>query len=150
MEVLLFAVGGHVCALPLTHVAEVMRMQPVTPRGTLTAGVLGSAIIRGQATPVVDTSLLLDGVPTDAPSLVLLRFEARQVALAVEHIIGPSKLTPDQMRQAPALLRDDAAMITSIGVRDAELVHVLDAIRLLRHAAEHAGEPSSSHGERTA
>jgi purine-binding chemotaxis protein CheW len=150
VEVLLFAVGGHVCALPLTHVAEVMRMQPVTPRGTLTAGVLGSAVIRGQPTPVVDANLLLNGAPTDAPSLLLLRVEERRVALAVQCIIGPSKLTSDQVRQAPALLRDDAAVITGIGVRDAELVHVLDAIRLLRHAAELSDEPAVSRGERTA
>lgn len=125
-------------------------MQPVTPRGTLTAGVLGSAVIRGQPTPVVDAGLLLNGVPTEAPSLVSLRFEGRHVALAVQRIIGPSKLTSDQIGQAPALLRDDAAVITSIGVRDAELVHVLDAIRLLHHADELADDSRGNHGERTA
>lgn len=146
MDVLLFAVSDHVCALPLTHVAEVMRMQPVTARETLPVGVVGSAIIRGQPTPVVDASILLNGVRTETPSLVLLRFQERRVALAVQRIIGPSKLDAEQMRRAPALLRDDAAMITNIGVRDAELVHVLDAIALLNHTADFGQASTPSRG----
>jgi chemotaxis signal transduction protein len=59
VEVLLFTVGAQSCALPLSDVAEVMRAQPLASQGLQTPGVLGTSLIRGRPTPVVDAGQLL-------------------------------------------------------------------------------------------
>ncbi len=48
MQVLVLTVGAQLRALPLTEVVEVMRAQPITSRGMLPQGVLGTAVIVSQ------------------------------------------------------------------------------------------------------
>lgn len=131
MEVLLFTVGHQCCALPLADVAEVMRAQPLTSHGMLTAGVLGTAIIRGQATPVVDAGQLLCGERTRGGRLVLLRVGSRRVALAVDRVLGTTRSSERHLHTAPALLTGNRPVIERIGVLDSELVHVLSAVRVM-------------------
>ena len=131
MEVLLFTVGKQCCALPLGDVAEVMRAQPLSSHGMLTAGVLGTAIIRGQATPVVDAGQLLCGERAQGGRLVLLRVGSRRVALAVDSVLGTTPSTERQLDAAPALLTGNKPVIERIGVLDSELVHVLSAVRVM-------------------
>lgn len=146
MEVLLFAVGTQRCALPLKDVAEVMRGQPLTSHGLLTPGVLGTAIIRGRPTPVVDAGVLLTGNNAHGDRLVLLRVEGRPVALAVDRILGTARLSHGQLTDTPALLNGNQNTIEAIGVLDAELVNLLNTVRLLGEAHAHLS-PSEPTGE---
>lgn len=131
MKVLLFAVGTQRCALPLSDVAEVMRAQPLTSHGLLTPGVLGTSIIRGVPTPVVDAGLLLSGAPTRGARLVLLRVGGRAVALAVDSVLGTARLSREQLTETPALLNGDHAVVQAIGVLDSELVHLLNTVQVV-------------------
>lgn len=134
MEVLLFAVGTQRCALPLADVAEVMRAQPLTSHARLTPGVLGTAVIRGRATPVIDAGQLLTGAPTLGERIVLLRVGNRAVALAVDSVLGTTELNQAHLSETPALLNGEQTVLKAIGVLDSELINVLDAVRLVRES----------------
>jgi chemotaxis signal transduction protein len=146
VEVLLFAVGPQRCALPLTDVAEVMRAQPLTSHGLLTPGVLGTAIIRSQPTPVVDAGKLLTGESTSGERIILLRVGGRAVALAVDSVLGTARLEHRQLTDAPALVSGNSAIVKAIGVLDSELIHILNTVRLIRDS-DAATATSESHRE---
>jgi purine-binding chemotaxis protein CheW len=59
---LVVGVKGRLCAVPLTHVIEIMRPLPVEPISDVPLFVQGVSIIRGIPTPVVDLGALL-GAP---------------------------------------------------------------------------------------
>ena len=82
--------GGHLCAVPLAQVSEVMRPLPVEQLAGAPAGVAGLALIRGQPTPVIDLSSLLPRdedeearEPAGAARFVTLRVGGRQIGLRV-------------------------------------------------------------------
>jgi purine-binding chemotaxis protein CheW len=129
VQVLVFTVGAQCCAVPLTDVVEVMRAQPITAHGVLPLGVLGTTILRGQPTPVVDAGQILRGMSSSGARLLSLKVGARRVALAVDHIVGPSEIAEDALVDAPALVRGNDSVITALGVLDSELIHVLMSVR---------------------
>lgn len=129
MQVLVFTVGAQCCAVPLTDVVEVMRAQPITAHGVLPLGVLGTTILRGQATPVVDAGQILRGISSSAARLLWLKVGVRRVALAVDHIVGPSEIADDALVDAPELVRGSDSVVTALGVHDSELIHVLMSVR---------------------
>jgi purine-binding chemotaxis protein CheW len=133
VQVLIFTVGAQFCAVPLTDVVEVMRAQPITSHDVLPAGVLGTTILRGQPTPVIDAGQLLRGASSSGARLLSLKVGLRRVALAVDHIVGTSAIVEDALVDAPALLRGNDGVVAALSVLDSELVHVLTSVRLLPH-----------------
>lgn len=131
MQALVFSVGSQRYALPLADVVEVMRALPLTIPTRLPDGVLGTSLIRGRPTPVVDASQLLSNVPTRGTRWILMRVGARYVALAVDDIVGTHLVTRAKLSVAPPLL-GGGGLIEAIGLLDTEFVHVLSSIRLLR------------------
>ncbi|HEX3346425.1 MAG TPA: chemotaxis protein CheW [Polyangiaceae bacterium] len=134
---LVFRVRDRLCTLPLEHVVETMRPQPVKAVAGAPPYVAGIALIRGSALPVVDVARLLDvsAAPTstsdDAARFVTVRAAHRTVALAVDAVVGVRGLTPGAFRDLPPLLRDAApGGVTTIASLDAELLVVLDAARI--------------------
>jgi chemotaxis signal transduction protein len=94
----------------------------------------GIAVIRGQATPVIDAGLLLGDEPTVANYLVTIRVGSRNVALAVESVIGVRELS-EGAADLPPLLRSAAGkVISAVQTLDSELLVRLQAIRLLPDA----------------
>ena len=95
--------------------------------------VQGLSIIRGVPTPVVDAGALLGA--TDAPRstrLVVLRLDARRVALAVEDVLGVRTIPAASLAELPPLLRDAAReVVSALGALDAELLIVLHASYLV-------------------
>jgi purine-binding chemotaxis protein CheW len=120
------------CALPLEHVVEVMRPLPVQPVASSPDFVLGLAVIRGAPLPVVDLgSLWGGGRAAPAGRFVTMRAGHGRVALAVESVEGVIDL-PEGLRGLPRLLGDAAGeLVRALGVRDAELLLVLEAARLV-------------------
>jgi purine-binding chemotaxis protein CheW len=125
---LIVAVQGGACALPLTHVVETMRPQPIEPIACALSFVRGISILRGVPTPVVDLGALL-GTSNGAPArFVTLHLGDRQVALAVDAVVGVREFDTLAIQKLPPLL--DAASketIEAIGTLDEQLLIVLRA-----------------------
>jgi purine-binding chemotaxis protein CheW len=124
------------CAVPLTHVVEVLRPLPVEPLAGAPAGVLGVAVIRGRATPVVDLAGLLHGVPAGVPAdsarHVTLRMGDRVVAIAVEAVSGIRTVDLARFEGLPPLWQGPRPpAIAALGTLDRELLFVLETARLL-------------------
>ncbi len=135
--VLLVRAGGQTCALDLSHVVEIMRPLPVRAVAGAPDMVRGLATIRGVPLPVValDKILLPADAPAsvaDTPRFVVLRTGARQVALAVDAVLGVYDLAPSLTGVIPPLVQHAAGeVIEAIGALDSELLMVLNAGRIV-------------------
>jgi purine-binding chemotaxis protein CheW len=129
---LLCRVDRRVCALPLAQVEETMRPLPVEPMAGAPDFVLGVAIVRGAAVPVVDAAALLGAGRSRPSRLVSLRVERRRVALAVDAVLGVHPVAGESLARLPPLLRDAAGeAVSAVGALDAELLMVLESARLV-------------------
>ena len=108
-----------------------MRILPAEPVADAPSFVTGLSIIRGAPVPVIDLAALL-GDSGEATRLILVAVGERRVAVAVAAVIGVQRLDPETFAATPPLLQlARAELIDSIGVRDAQLLLVLRASRLL-------------------
>lgn len=144
-------VGGVTCALPIEHVVETLRPLPVEPLGRCgdealalaLALIEGVAMIRGAAVPVVDARKLL-GLPGEpATRFVVVRAGQRRIALAVDAVLDVVAIDREAMSGLPPLLGGAGGdRISAIGARDAGLMVVLDAARVIPEASWRAIERS--------
>lgn len=125
--------GARLCALPLEHVAETMRVLPIDPLPGMPFFLLGISMVRGAVVPVVDVAQLVGGTGSTRPSrFVTVRAGDRQVALAVEIVVGVRVLDVASMEEIPLLFHEvDSHSIAAIGTLDAELLLVLQSARLV-------------------
>jgi purine-binding chemotaxis protein CheW len=123
--------ASKLCALPLTNVREVMRFRALEVNRSLPAFVLGTCLIREEPTPVVDLAGVL-GVPSEARKhLVTVMVGERQVALAVEGVLGTTSVDPDEFHEATPLVCGDRELVAALAVLDSKLVYLLSCARLL-------------------
>jgi purine-binding chemotaxis protein CheW len=130
---LLVRTASLVCAIPVASVVETMRPLPVqSVRGT-PEYVAGVAMIRGRTVPVIRLAALLGGESRGpAARFVVVRVDDRQVALAVEVVIGVSHFESSAIRRMPPLLQSaPPELIAGMGNLDNELLLVLQASRLV-------------------
>lgn len=139
---LLCGVGAHSCALPLAHVVEIMRPLPLLPLPGAVPCVLGMAVVRGSAVPVVDVRILLGAPRGHAPRrFVALSLGARRAVLAVDGVAGVVRLDLSSLAELPPLAGAIAAdVIAAIATLDAALLLVLRTARLVPEAAWPTGE----------
>lgn len=132
-------VRDRVCALPLAHVLETMRPQPLATIPGSPPYVCGLAMIRGEAIPTLDLACLM-GLPGTASGrfITIQRHDHQHaggkpaVALAVQAVHGVRQVAAAELHALPSLLREsDADLVSAISAKDAELLMVLDSIRLL-------------------
>jgi purine-binding chemotaxis protein CheW len=130
---LLVRAGGVTCAFALSQVVETMRPLPVTPMANLPNFVLGVALVRGRATPVVDLARFFDGVSSgESCRFVTLRTGERFVAALVDRVAGVSELNARQMAELPPLLsRVRPGVVQAIHELDSELIVLLESAYLL-------------------
>lgn len=140
---LICRVRARQCALPLGPVRETLRPLPVEPVAGAPPFVLGLCVIRGAAVPVVDAAQLLgQALQGDAPAgtapavhaarFVTLEVEQRQVALAVDAVLGVRPVPAATLQALPPLLQQAAGdVVAAIGQLDAQLLLVLRSARLL-------------------
>ncbi|MCX6539541.1 MAG: chemotaxis protein CheW [Acidobacteria bacterium] len=131
---LVVTVGAHTCAIPLHHVAETMRPLPIEPVAGTPGFVRGVSVIRGAPTPVVDLKALLENGENSATygRFVTLKLGERRMAIGVDGVVGLRNLDSAQLEELPPILRDVAAdLIEAIGARDAQLLIVLRAARIV-------------------
>ena len=121
--------------MPIGDVAETMRPLPIEPFASMPAFVLGVAVIRGRPTPVVDAGALV-GAPAERPTrFVTIKTGARTCALAVDSVIGIGDLATGSLEALPALLDRSNGAVSAIGAVDAELLVVLESMRIVPAAA---------------
>jgi purine-binding chemotaxis protein CheW len=127
-------VGARACAFPLHHVAETMRPLPIQHVAGVPGFVCGVSVIRGTPTPVVDLKALLENCE-NSPSygrFVSLKLEYHRVVIGVDSVVGLINLDSTQLGELPPLLKDlNADLIESFGSRDAQLLLVLRAARII-------------------
>lgn len=118
---------SRLCALPLQHVRETMRALPLDSVPNMPAFMLGVSVIRGQAVPVLDlASLTGAGATACAARYISIDLDRRQVALAVDEVIGVRSLAGAALDQVPPLLgAADAGVLAALTTLDAELLLVL-------------------------
>ena len=87
-RVLLVRAGSCVLAVGIADVSETFRPLPIEPLQGVPPFVRGVAIIRGLATPVVDLGALLGSGGGAIGRFVTVRAGGRQLALAVESVLG--------------------------------------------------------------
>ena len=137
---LLCRISSRIGALALKDVGETMRPLPIEPLTRTPPFVLGVAIVRGSATPVIDAGRLLDPsalpfaatISTCPARFVSLKLGDRTAALAVDAVLGVRSLAPEILSDIPPLLREAGAELLSvIGALDARLLLVLEAACLV-------------------
>ncbi len=129
---LICRVRGGLCSLPLRQVTETMRPLPIEGVAGAPHFVLGLAVIRGAPVPVVDAARLLG--KADAPSgrWIALTVGLRQVALAVDSVLGVRPLPTNARHTLPPLLRDASRdLVSELGLLDEAQLLVLQGGRLL-------------------
>jgi purine-binding chemotaxis protein CheW len=121
------------CALPIERVLETMRPLPVRRVERAPEVVLGVAVVRGVATPVVDATRLLGASGTEPPGRFLtLSVGDRQVSLAVTRVDGVRALAAQAFGALPPLLAAaDVDAVAAIGTLDQDLMILLGGVRLV-------------------
>jgi purine-binding chemotaxis protein CheW len=129
---LLCRAGARLCAMPIEHVIEIMRMLPIEAMSPAPSYVRGLCIIRGAPVPVVDTGLLFGDQATRNGRLVVIRAAGRRIAFAVDTVEGIKIFAMEAVNRLPPLLCDLAnETIAGIGTLDAELLFFLRASRVI-------------------
>jgi purine-binding chemotaxis protein CheW len=135
---LVLRVGGHLCGVPLSDVAEVCRPVPTKPLPGTPLFVLGVAILRARPTPVVDARRLLgqgiEEAPTRYVSLKLGAERPRVVALAVDAVVGIREVSRERLDPLPGVLGGAEPLLQSLGALDGQLFMLLEHARLLPEA----------------
>jgi purine-binding chemotaxis protein CheW len=120
-------------AIPVLEASEVMRPLPAEKIPGMPPFFLGLAVIRGSPVPVIDFNLLVER-KREAPILryILLKVGNRNIALAVDGILGVRRLSDSVLHELPPLLQDtDTELIKSVSVKDEKLFFVLRTARIV-------------------
>ncbi|MFI5910238.1 chemotaxis protein CheW [Dactylosporangium sp. NPDC051541] len=113
---LIFGVGRLLCALPLADVVETVRPLPVQPLADAGGGLLGVAVIRGAAVPVIDTARLLGDYASEPSRFVTVEAPSGTVAFATGPVLGVRSVPRSAAHPAP----DGGALIDAVGVLDGQ------------------------------
>ena len=146
-------------AIPARHVRETMRPLPLEPLAGAPPFVLGAAVVRGRAVPVLDAASLVRGDEIRAihdnrandetlkriTRWIALEVGARTAVLAVHEVIGVQPITI-VTEPAPLLARAARGAIDELASLDGELLAVLRAGRLVDLAEEANREADPSVG----
>ena len=144
-SVVVFRTGSCLGAVPLHHTTEILRPLPLEPVQGVPDFVLGLAVLRGSAVPVLNVSLMLDeGGRRDCLRWVALRVDRRRVVLAVDTVLGVRDIDIRDFEGMPPLLKNARpGFLETLGIHDAQLLLVLNASRIL---PEDAWEALSARG----
>jgi len=133
---LLVRAGGQLCAMPLEHVDETMRPQPVHAVAGAPHFVCGIAVIRGKPVPVVDVASALGQRDSQSTRFVTIKTADRRVALAVDDVLGVRTIDAKSISELPPLLSHASAeVVSAIATLDSELLMVIRSARLVSEMA---------------
>lgn len=121
-------VGCRLCAFSCTDIVEIMRGLPIIPVPGAPAFVSGVSIIRDVATPVVDLAVLLGGDASELAYFVMVALPGRQVAVAVDAVLGVRPLALDGEGLPPLLHGAGPELVSAMRALDNELLLVLRGV----------------------
>lgn len=133
-RMLLCQAGSRLCGFPIEHIAETMRPLPVETLAGMPPFLLGLAVIRGIATPVVDLGSLVSGSARRAPPTryVTVKAGPRQAALAVDAVLGIRAMPASTRAGLPPLCKDARAeFVELIATLDGDLLLVLESAKVV-------------------
>ena len=129
-QYLLCGVGPVVCALPLSLVAETLRLLPLQTLSGVPEWFAGITRLRGEGCPVIDLGSLL-GIQQVGLRLVRVQLAQGYVALRVERVHGVVQLGDEERGDwIPLVSRATTETIASVGSWDERLLMVIDQVRL--------------------
>jgi purine-binding chemotaxis protein CheW len=132
-DCLMFELGELRCALPAEYVTEIMRPQPISGLANAPSFVLGLALIRGEAMPVVDLGKLVLGKSANISRFIVIRVADRNMALAVNDVQGLTKLEGGNAEGLSPILTEALDTVQALLTRDQKLLLVLQAIRIAQN-----------------
>jgi len=144
---LVVTLGARSYAIPLKHVAEIMRPLAVEPMSGAPDFVRGLSVLRGAPVPVIDLEAILkhESSSGEPGRFVAVRLDGRQAVIGVDGVAGVTTLDPAELGRLPPILSGVATdVIDAIGSRDAQLLIVLRAARLIPAAGETALVPNGA------
>ena len=131
-QLLLFRLGTRLCSIPIEQALETMRPLPIEPIAGSPPYVLGLAIIRREALPVVDLATLLGIENMVRARFITIRTGSRRAAMAVGEVLGVRTFLSGCIEElAPLLCDADPAVISGIARLDAELLLVLRSAHIV-------------------
>jgi len=130
---LLCRAGAVLCALPVAHVIETMRLPPLAMLPGTPSFVAGMSMVRGAPLPVIVVRRVFGEEDKRPERLVVARVgDRRVVGIAVDAIVGVRTLPRDILQQLPSLLGDASHdAVAEIGTLDGELMVVLRVARIV-------------------
>lgn len=134
---LVATVDGMLFAIPARCVVEIARVSALAPvLGASSAGVMGTADVRGRTASVLDLRHRL-GLPASPPviedEIVFLEDDGRLVGLLVDDVLDLRDIPPDAVEVPPAQVAADG-LVVGLARTEAGLVRVLDVAALV-HAS---------------
>jgi purine-binding chemotaxis protein CheW len=132
---LIFGVGRLLCALPLADVVETVRPLPVQPLAGGAGALLGVAVIRGAAVPVLDTGRVLGDPGVPPTRFVTASTQRGPVAFATGDVVGVRSIAPSTAGPPPAA----GTLVSAVGVLDGRPLLFLYPEAALDAAALHNG-----------
>lgn len=156
LQYLTFRIGGHVYALGLLEIREIVEPEPLVPLPASSEAVLGLLNLRGRALPVLDLARILvgSGTSTDDPGCILVvevTLGGRSVSagLLAEEVCQVTSIGPDDLQDAPLAGTTDRAdylkaiaRIEEMFVPVLNLERVFSAPELREQAPWHSPETS--------
>jgi purine-binding chemotaxis protein CheW len=130
-RMVLFRVGTGMCAMPVQHVIETMRPQPVQALADTPHYIMGVSVIRGAPVPVVDLAALLHGRSEKPARMVTVEAGPHTAALAVGEIAGVVAIPPASLESLSPLLGEHSGAASSVGVIDTGVLFLLDGARMV-------------------
>jgi purine-binding chemotaxis protein CheW len=119
VEYLALALGRERYGVQIAHIAEILRLPPITEVPRASRNVLGVVSVRGRLVTVIDLRRRfgLDETPIDRRSRVLLADAGtgEQMGLLVDEVQQVWRLAPDEIEAPGALGGEQPAHIAGIG-----------------------------------
>jgi purine-binding chemotaxis protein CheW len=119
VEYLAFLLAGETYAVPIAHVAEILRPLPITEVPRAAATVLGVVSVRGRLLTVVDLRrrFRLPEAPLERKSRILIADlgKGEQIGLAVDEVHQVWRLAAEEIEPANVLGGEQPAHIAGIG-----------------------------------
>jgi purine-binding chemotaxis protein CheW len=139
-----FTLGEGIYGLPITDVAEIREMLPITPlpaKGSPT-WILGLINLRGMILPVVDIHQRLKPVAgrreESAGQLVIVKSPEYWLALRVDSIYGMVRLEPSEFKPAPSNT-EESEFLSQVAMLDGQLLIELNTSKILEALPAHRG-----------
>jgi chemotaxis signal transduction protein len=132
-SLLVVRAGGHLFALPLDLIQEVLPARQITPVPGADAAVAGIANVRGRVIAVVDLAAALRLTATGlGPEhrLLVLDHRGRQIGIGVVDVVRIARLPADQIAP-PAADRTSVTWLRGSVSLQPEAIDVVDTDRLL-------------------